>query len=489
MKILRNESGQMLVFTALSMTILFGFLAMAFEIGMLFREKRFIQTAADAAAQAAALDYFYNNATLGSTAGVTHATNEAKTATTANGFTDGQNGTTVTVNCPPTYGPEATGGTCKGFFEVFVTKTNALPFMSTFSSMSGSSANLNSFPVAARAVAGTPSASNNCIWLMDSTASGELTMQGSSSTLNANGCGVYLNSNSTSAVSFTGQPTVSVQSLNLLSSQNLTKGTKNFTGQFNNNVVPESPPISPDFAGAGPSDCSVTYSGPTTITTSYTPAGSGASGSTSPLVVCFTQAITISGGTQASPINFAGLAYSGSGNTSTSFGVIYEFQAGLTIGTGAWVNFGSVTGYNAPTGSNTVGTYNGTSGATIDMYGGAFNILSGQANLSIYAPTAGDYDGIAIMQPSTNKSNSSDNTCNGQTKGCMSVQFGSANTNFDGMIFVPGGQVTLHDQGGGTTATGLIADTVNLASSTMTINNYSQANPYTTPLRAVQLTE
>jgi Flp pilus assembly protein TadG len=480
MKILRNEDGQMLVFTALSMTILIGFLAIAIDVGLLFRTKRNLQTAADAAATAAALDYYFNLSVQGANA-VTHAQAEGQTASTANGFTDGQNGATVTISCAPTYGPEASAS-CNGFFEAIVTQTKGNIFTTTFGQRDGSNAGLNSIKVAARAVAGTPSASNNCIWLMDPSASGELTMQGSSSTLNANGCGVYLNSSSTSAVSFTGNPTVTVQSLNLLSSQDLKKGTKNFTGQFNNNVVPQSPPFPLNFTGAGTGDCNVTYSGSTTISTSYTPPGAGSAGS-SPLVVCFTQAMTISGGTQASPIVMAGMAYSGSGNTSTSNGVIYEFQQGLTIGTGAWVNFGSGT-YNSGN-----GTFSNTSGATIDMEGGAFNILSGQANLSVFSPTTGDYNGIAIMQPKSNKSDSSDNTCNGQSNGCLSVQFGSANTLFDGMIFVPGGQVTLHDQGGGATASGLIADTVNLASSTLTINNYSTANPYTTPLRQVQLTE
>jgi Flp pilus assembly protein TadG len=481
MKIFRNEDGQMLVFTALSMTILFGMLGIAFEVGMMFREKRYQQTAADAAAQAAALDYYYNNATLGANA-ITHATTEANTTATNNGFTNGQNGTTITVTCPPAYGPEAGAAACNGFFEVIINKTNQLPFMASF----GGSG--NNFPVAARAVAGTPSPDNNCIWLMDPTVAGELTMQGSASTLNAPGCGVYLNSSSSNAVSFTGNPTVDVQALNLISNQNLTKGTKNFTGQFNNNVVPESPPFPTTFQGAGTGDCNVTYSGPTTITASYTPNGAGSPSATTPLVVCFTQPMTISGGTQASPIVMGGLAYTGSGQDATSAGVIYEFQQGLTINTGAWVNFGSST-YTPPGTGQTIGTFSNTSGATIDMYGGAFNIQSGQANLSIFAPTAADYNGIAIMQRALDHSASSDNTCNGQTNGCLSVQFGSNNTFFDGMIFVPGGQVTLHDQGGGTTASGLIADTVNMASSTMTINNYSNANPFTTPLRRVQLTE
>jgi Flp pilus assembly protein TadG len=482
MKIFRNEDGQMLVFTALSMTILFGMLGIAFEVGMMFREKRYQQTAADAAAQAAALDYYYNNARLGATA-ITHATTEANTTATNNGFTNGQNGTTITVACPPANGPEAGAATCNGFFEVIINKNNKLPFMAAFGGSTG-----NAFPVAARAVAGTPSPNDNCIWLMDPTVSAELKMNGSASTLNAPGCGVYLNSSSANAVSFTGNPSVDVLALNLISSQDLTKGTKNFTGQFNNNVVPESPPFPTNFQGAGTGDCNVTYSGPTTITSSYTPAGAGSPSGTTPLVVCFTQAMTISGGTQASPIVMAGLAYTGGGQSSTSAGVVYEFQQGLTIGTGAWVNFGSST-YTAPGAGQTIGTFSNTSGATIDMEGGAFNVLSGQANLSVYAPTAADYNGIAIMQPSSNKSASSDNTCNGQTNGCLSVQFGSASTFFDGMIFVPGGQVSLHDQGAGATASGLIADTFNMASSTMTIDNYSNANPFTTPLRRVQLTE
>jgi hypothetical protein len=488
MKMMRNEEGQMLVLTALSMTVMFGFMAIAVDVGLLFRTKRNLQVAADAAAGAAALDYYYNNNTLGASA-IDHAIAEGKTATKSNGFEDGKNGASVSISCAPTSGPEASAK-CNGYFEAFVTKSQSNFFLAAFSGMPGQSASLKTISVRARAVAGTPSASNNCIWLMDPTASGELNMTGSKSTLDANGCGVYLNSNSTTAVKFNGNPTIDVQSLNLLSTQDITKGLNNFTGVINTNVVPQSPPIPTDFPGETPSDCAggVTYSGPSTITTSYTPPGAGSPSDTTPLVVCFTQPMTISGGTQANPIVMAGLAPMGSGATSTSAGVIYEFQQGLTIGTGAWVNFGKST-YTPPSGSQTIGTYSNTYGASIDMYGGAFNIASGQANLSIFAPTSASFNGIAIMQPTGNKSASSDNTCNGQTNGCLSVQFGSANTTFDGMIFVPGGQVTLHDAGGGTTTSGLIADTVNMATSSMTINNYSLANPYTTPLLQVTLTE
>src|ERR1700739_4431797 len=101
MKIFRDEDGQMLVFSALSMTILVGFLALAFDVGQMFRARRNLQVAADAAATAAALDYYYNYSVRGANA-VAHAQAEGQAATTANWLTNGSNNVTVAINCPPT---------------------------------------------------------------------------------------------------------------------------------------------------------------------------------------------------------------------------------------------------------------------------------------------------------------------------------------------------------------------------------------------------
>ena len=60
MRFVKDESGQALVMTAVSMSLLMGFLALAVDVGMLFRERRQMQIAADAAAAAAALDLKYN---------------------------------------------------------------------------------------------------------------------------------------------------------------------------------------------------------------------------------------------------------------------------------------------------------------------------------------------------------------------------------------------------------------------------------------------
>ena len=55
MKIFRNEDGQTLVLTALCMTAMLGFMALAIDVGLLFRAKRNMQITADAVAVAAAL--------------------------------------------------------------------------------------------------------------------------------------------------------------------------------------------------------------------------------------------------------------------------------------------------------------------------------------------------------------------------------------------------------------------------------------------------
>ena len=89
----------MLVFTALCMTALMGFVALAVDVGLLFRAQRNLQTAADAAAIAGALDYLYNNSTAS-------ATTAADNASTSNGFTNGTGGVVVTVSAPPTDGPK-----------------------------------------------------------------------------------------------------------------------------------------------------------------------------------------------------------------------------------------------------------------------------------------------------------------------------------------------------------------------------------------------
>jgi hypothetical protein len=179
------------------------------------------------------------------------------------------------------------------------------------------------------------------------------------------------------------------------------------------------------------------------------------SGSASNNVVCFSSAVSLGNG-----VNLAGAAN----------GVTYVFQNGVTIPTGATVTLGTGT-YSAGSGS-----FSNTSGATIDLYGGTLNQNSNSI-LNVYAPTAGTYNAIAIMQPASN------------TTTPLQVQFGSNNEVLDGMIYAPGTQVYLQDNGGGVTATGVICKTMFIKSSNLTVPGYSAANLATTPFRIVTLTE
>src|ERR1700722_19670100 len=98
MRIRKDESGQAIVLVAVSMAALIGFLALAVDVGGLFRDKRNLQIAADGAAMAAALDYLYYGST-------TSAQAAGQAAATANGVTNGTGGAVVTVNGPPLNGP------------------------------------------------------------------------------------------------------------------------------------------------------------------------------------------------------------------------------------------------------------------------------------------------------------------------------------------------------------------------------------------------
>src|SRR5487761_1468136 len=93
---LKNESGQAMVLTLLSMTALLGFVGFATDVGVLLREKRNMQTAADSAAIAAAQELNYGDMTAA-----------ANGAAAQNGVTIGTNGGTVTVNSPPKSGAYA----------------------------------------------------------------------------------------------------------------------------------------------------------------------------------------------------------------------------------------------------------------------------------------------------------------------------------------------------------------------------------------------
>jgi Flp pilus assembly protein TadG len=135
----KDERGSMLALLAV-LPVLAGAVAIGIETGELYRVKRQMQSSADAAALAGSIDRI-----AGRTSSIT---TDAKYEAQRNGFTDGSNGVTVTVNAPPTSGPNVT---TTGAVEVIITKTQKFSLGAVLINWLGGSA--SSFDMNVRSVA------------------------------------------------------------------------------------------------------------------------------------------------------------------------------------------------------------------------------------------------------------------------------------------------------------------------------------------------
>jgi hypothetical protein len=456
LKKMKDESGQALVITIVGGTLLLVLMGLAIDVGVLFREKRRLQDAADAAATAAALDYHYNQSVTGAQA-------VGKTASSINGYTDGTNGASVTINMPPSAGPN-TGYT--SFAEAIVKSPKYAGFMGM--------AGFSSVDIYSRAVAGNPAASKGCGYTGTLTLQGAYSVSGTPSGCGSTypqACGIFVSSTSSSAVSLTGNggcfdanflDVAGGLSANGGHNTKPTPTTTNLGSVAGDPFVTQLSTVPQPASAAGGGGCSSTFTGAITITAANQATYQATAAKP---VVCFTGAVTISNG---QTVNFAGLNSTQSPNASA----LYVFQNGLTMATTTTVSFGSGT-YNSGTNS-----FSSTSGATVELWGGSLSQASSNI-LNIYAPTygtSGTTNGIALWQPTSNAST-------------LQVQFGSNNEVLDGFIYAPGADVTLHDNGGGVTATGFVSASMTLNSSSLVLPNYNTANQSTTPLTEVVLVE
>src|SRR6202021_2516014 len=179
----KNEAGQALVFTAVGLAVLIGFAGLGIDMGMLRYQKRLQQTAADSGALAGA-----NNLAFPASGGVTAG---AQNASSRNGFTDGTNNVTVTVNNPPTSGPHSGGANSGKDVEVLVTAVQPTYFCDVLG--------INSQTLTARAVATNVSgvtSGGGCLYTLGApNAAIEGVNLNGHATLNAPTCGINDNGN------------------------------------------------------------------------------------------------------------------------------------------------------------------------------------------------------------------------------------------------------------------------------------------------------
>ncbi|HVA82517.1 MAG TPA: pilus assembly protein TadG-related protein [Candidatus Binataceae bacterium] len=190
--IARGERGQVLVVLALAIVVILIGAGLAADVGFMQRQKQRMQVAADAAAIAGA-SALVTSATSPSAAGQNDAA--------LNGFTAGS-GVTVTINNPPQSGNFASNS---GYVEAIIDQ----PQPTWFLSMLG----LKTLDVNARAVAGTASA-GGCMYALDPSQSGALTVNGNVS-INSS-CGILVDSNSSSALVANGSATISASAIGVV---------------------------------------------------------------------------------------------------------------------------------------------------------------------------------------------------------------------------------------------------------------------------------
>ena len=377
---------------ALCMVVLTAFLGLSIDVGQLRYQKRQLQMAADAAATAGALEL----SQCGSTANCSALQTAAVDALSENGLT----GSSLLMNCAKRTGTKleilinnppcaVTGDPNSGsdsYVEVVVSK----PVPTVFARVLG----LNSVLVSARSEA-APSGGSNCIYALDPSSSGAITVAALAS-LNAS-CGIVDESSSSSAL-LCELGSVSAQSILVVGGVAKLLCNVTPTASMGASLPSPADPLStlpaPAVPACGTSTSSPYYGSKSALTIS------------NPAVLYPTYAycggITIKKG---AVVTFEPGVYV-LGSSSTAGGLAIDVGLSTVSGTG-------VTFYN----------YGTTGGITF-----SFTSFS-SSGVSLIAPTTGTYSGILFFQ---NAQNTSEATVIGSS---------SWNTKLEGAYYFPTAKV------------------------------------------------
>lgn len=337
-----RRPAKVVVLVALSLTGMVGVTALAVDGGVLLDDQQQLQAATDAAALSAATDLFVNYPTNQGADPKGTAAQSAQTTAAANGFTNGNNGATVTVNIPPQSG---TFSGQAGHVEVLIHYQQKRYFSNIFGN--------GSIAISARAVARgmqKPYA-NAGILLLDPSGSGAYNNQGNGTIVT--GAPILINSSSSQAVMLSGNAVVSAPQMSIAG---------NYTTSGSN--VEIETPVS---TGVKPT--------PDPLTKLPLPVASS-------LTVQSNSLLSYSGGsyTLQPGVYNGGIALSSSASVKLQSGVYYLNGGGLNISGQASMTGSGVMIYNNPLASTD-----------------AINI-SGTGTISLSPPTSGIYSGISLFQ-------------------------------------------------------------------------------------------
>jgi hypothetical protein len=415
----RDTRGITLVLVALTISILIGFASLGAETGLWFAIKRQNQSAADAGAMSAAYEIIYDlaNGITPTSANLTPAANQAAAQ---NNYTGA-----AVVTYP--------------YSDAIVTSAVSVTLQTT-QAASLASLFLPSVVITTNAVARVAVLDSPCILALNPTAPNAIDLQGSV-TVNAPGCSVVADSNSSSAIHIQGSASITAATL-------VTPGDISYTGgAFTLNSTPlvgSAASFVPDPFTTNPNHATLTSGMPP-----ITPA-------------CV--------GTGTNPVNYNGNCSINSTslpNSDVNLSAITRIAGTLRVqnqtvnlapGT-YWITDGNLdirsnghmtcTACTPTAGVTTILTTTNTTSGTIGTV-----LMNSNSSMTLNAPSTGTFAGILIMQdkPSTIGA--------GVTYISSSASFqGGPSSSISGLLYLPHEAVTLQGNPN-TTCALIIADTV-----------------------------
>jgi hypothetical protein len=351
---LGRRNGQVAVFGALALTLMFGAVGLSVDFGWEYFLKQRVQTAADAAATAAAV-YALNNAdtcttvTCGvalSCAGITAPPTSSLKAGCLYATVDGPPVVTASmIENDSTHLPAGLTGVAPSIWvKATVTVSSPVSFLYIWgfknATISSSSiAGVNSVPA------------TSCIYVLDPNASGALTMTGTANVTTTN-CAIYVDSSSATALTKKGSGDIN--------------GTVNIVGNYSQ-------------VGSG----SIT---PAPATGKPTTADPLSSLPAPPFAGCdHTNYSTSATVTLDHGVYCGGISITGSGTITLNPGNYIMNGGGFSAAGSANITGAGVMIYNTATAGHTIGSIS----------------VSGSGTYTLSAPTAGVYEGILMFQDRT----------------------------------------------------------------------------------------
>ena len=399
-----DTSGATAITLSLSFSLLVGLAALGTEVANWYLVRRTMQSSVDSAAYSAAL-------AKGSGAQSAAFTAEAQSVTAGYGFVDGQHNVTVTVHNPPTSG-SYTGD--NNAVEVIVSQPQTLKLAGLFMSAAPT---LHARAVATR----NPNGMGACVMALDRGNVTDLRDNGNT-TLNLNGCNVWVNSISDNALVLTGQAQINANAAYISGNYSTTGQAALNTshGTFTHAAAANDPyadvPV-PSHSGCNQNNYSLSGNNSQT----FSPGTSG--------VMVFCNGFSLTGGSSVT------------------------FQPGTYVIDGG--SF-SVAGNSTISGTGVTIVLTGSSGS-----GYATASIAGGSTVNITAPTSGPMSGLAFYQDRNAPSSGSDSFSGGTTQ------------NITGAIYFPNQGVTFN---GGTQTGSAAAKCTQLIGYTLTFNGNANFN-------------